>query len=500
MTIYPYNLITDKRRVDKTASYSYLSPLDLAGDGNSYIIGTMRDKMDYIDPVFVLQIPAQNIRSCNYIYCSDLDRYYFVQNKVAINDGLYEFHCHEDVLTTYASQILASTALVSRRQTNARPFLADPMRPLSNRPQYSVVFDDAAGHDYFDPTNNNSNTKYSFVGIMATPPGIGASASYVQPADGSLVYPGTAYTPYNMQSIAYAFTYDDAVNFFQKFYVEDFSSFMNALWGITSDGVIDFISYPFDLTTVSPSVISATAQTVNIMGKTLTMTAPHLVINPVATFAFSNFSRACPSYLDYEPYTRATLYLPYVGMTDIPMQFLRGGISVYYLVDLMSGDAQVVIGNGNGAYVKTMTAHIGVHIPVTKTNNVEQARNALLTSTSDAMQAMTAKTPAGGLSILGDALVKIGLNTSTMTGSVPANELARFLRYRPYMLVETVEDLSATDYGQYVGYPFNETVTLSSLSGEFAKIDRIYKENMFTSVLFDEWAEIERLLKDGVFL
>lgn len=46
------------------------------------------------------------------------------------------------------------------------------------------------------------------------------------------------------------------------------------------------------------------------------------------------------AYLDYAPYTKLQLYLPYIGFVDIaPDDVMNGSISVQYTIDLMSGTA-----------------------------------------------------------------------------------------------------------------------------------------------------------------
>ena len=497
MTLYTYNLIKDRRIVDKVTDATILSPVAIGETLDVYLNGTMREKLDYINPVFLLQVAPAKITACNYLYCSELNRYYFVNNKVAVNDKLYEFHCHEDVLNTYRTQLKGSRGYVTRRQSNNRPYIVDTQRPVYGRPTRSIVYDDTAGHDYFDPSVNAGNTKYSFVVTVATPPGIGGSKTYS--STDLEVFPGIAYSPHDTNTKSYAFTHDGLADFFDKFYVEDFTSFMNAMWGISSDGIVSCVSLPFDLDPLGLYTAGGPV-TVTVMGKTLTTTAPKLMANPYHKFTFKLFTNSAVSFLDYEPYTRATLYLPYVGMVEVPMMYLNQmGLYVDYIVDILTGKAQVIV-RTTAEYVKTLTADVGIKIPITQTNAEEYSRNNSFSALSLASNI--------GMSIAGIFDPSITKNMLAMplagqktTTSLPDPNMARFLRYRPYMVLEQTQavPIATADYGRYIGYPYEDVVDLSTLTGEFAIITQIYNDSQFTSILGEEMDEIEKLLANGVF-
>ena len=160
----------------------------------------------------------------------------------------------------------------------------------------------------------------------------------------------------------------------------------------------------------------------------------------------------------------------------------------------MTGDCVVTITDDvTGVYVHTATAHIGIHVPITKTNNVEKARNGLLLG----MQALQNVANPSNLSALGGTLVKMGLNTEKATSSKPADDIARMLRYDPYILIEKTKDLTPVDYGHFVGYPYQDVATLSTLSG-FTIVGEVFGHMSFAQE--DEQDEIFRLLKTGVIL
>lgn len=494
MTIYLYNLLTDPRTVDKSGT-GMLSPASMPNTGYDIITGmsgTLRDRCDMIDPVISLAIDKSEVTNFNYIYVKDWKRYYFVNRIVIETTGLLTIYCHVDVLFSYKDGIRALSAYVARTESNAKPFLADPKRPLSQNETYTVLTP-SSGTGVFNPTSNTSS-KLSFVILLANYPGIGGTVTYTND-DPNRIFPGAGYSAGGLSTKNYAMTRDQVELFFQDFYNTNWSSILNSLLGNSADGVTDLISYPFDI----PSGVITTdtnPQAVSMFNHAMTAQGSKLRCNPYVTFSFGSFTQTSNDYIHREPYSKARMYLPYVGEIDIPMLALNDGITVKYQVNLLDGDAVVSVTNDvTGVYVYTATAHIGIHVPVSKTNNVEQARNNLLAMVQAG--SAFAQNPVNGLASLGNALVKIGLNTEHINAGKPASELSRMLRYDPYILLTETEDLTPVNYGKFVGYPYEDIDTLSSFSG-FTVVGEVFGHMSFAQE--NEQNEIFNLLKSGVIL
>ena len=69
---------------------------------------------------------ARNVYEYNYMYISDFARYYFIDDIVSVNNNLWEISAHVDVLETYASAILANTAVLRRQEQKFNLYLDDP--------------------------------------------------------------------------------------------------------------------------------------------------------------------------------------------------------------------------------------------------------------------------------------------------------------------------------------------------------------------------------------
>lgn len=86
--------------------------------------GNLKDETSVIDPVFEVESPL-DLSQTNYIWISELHRYYYVLNIVSVATGLWRFHCHVDVLMTYKPVILGHEAVIARQQSLYNLYLND---------------------------------------------------------------------------------------------------------------------------------------------------------------------------------------------------------------------------------------------------------------------------------------------------------------------------------------------------------------------------------------
>lgn len=111
------------------------------------VVGTLRAPSSIIDPVIVMHCDNSEgwRKELNYAYIPEFGRYYFITNIISVEGtkvsntypsptALWELHMHVDVLMTYASQIRAQTAIVSRQANN-----------------YNLMLDDGSFMVYQDP-------------------------------------------------------------------------------------------------------------------------------------------------------------------------------------------------------------------------------------------------------------------------------------------------------------------------------------------------------------
>lgn len=90
-----------------------------------------------------------NIWDINYFYVPKFKRYYFVAD-ITATAGMYRISGRVDVLKSYASEIKASSQIITRQENRQDRYLHDSMIPISDKQE---VIETEFG-DTFDDTNS----------------------------------------------------------------------------------------------------------------------------------------------------------------------------------------------------------------------------------------------------------------------------------------------------------------------------------------------------------
>ena len=87
--------------------------------------GELREETSLIDPVFRVQCLLSAAKTCNYLAVPEFGRQYFVEEIKSVREGILEFRCHVDVLTTYKTQLLTNAGIISRSEKYWNLYLND---------------------------------------------------------------------------------------------------------------------------------------------------------------------------------------------------------------------------------------------------------------------------------------------------------------------------------------------------------------------------------------
>lgn len=85
----------------------------------------LKDDVSILKPVFKVR-DVRSIITYNYLYCPELQRYYFIDDIVSVHNDLWEISCHVDVLETYKNGIKSNKAVIKRQQNIYNLYLNDP--------------------------------------------------------------------------------------------------------------------------------------------------------------------------------------------------------------------------------------------------------------------------------------------------------------------------------------------------------------------------------------
>lgn len=277
---------------------------------------------------------------------------------------------------------------------------------------------------------------------------------------------------------------------FQRWLWQDnpFQSWVNVL-GNPYDYIVGLLAIPKTPTTGSAErPVLGNIKAPDSMPKITSQFVRH----DFGTVTFHEYSR---SYLDYSPYTKVTLYLPYIGYVPLDADYIsEKEVNVQYTIDVFTGSfvAYVTVA---GKVLYTYNGMMGVHVPITNQtyNNFIGGLIGIAGTIGSMIATEGATAPLGAASIASTATnilkptVEHG-NNLTGTPGVMSVQYPYFIIKRP---AQSIPERMQT----FTGFPSNTLKSLGDVRG-FTKVEYIHIENI--SATEDEKAEIMSLLKEGV--
>lgn len=89
------------------------------------VSGVLKDGTSIIDPTIKIECDLLTVTGCNYLSIPSFGRSYFVKNISSIRNGLVEFSCHVDVLSSFADSIRSNKAIIKRQENSWNLYLND---------------------------------------------------------------------------------------------------------------------------------------------------------------------------------------------------------------------------------------------------------------------------------------------------------------------------------------------------------------------------------------
>lgn len=208
------------------------------------------------------------------------------------------------------------------------------------------------------------------------------------------------------------------------------------------------------------------------------------------------------NYLDYNPYTKLKLVLPYIGEVDLdPDEVMRETLSVKYRCDITTGSLICFVSTATKVLGQYM-GECALKLPVTR-EDYTQLHNSILSIATTAAGAL-ATAASGGMTapIAIGALANTAANTLNAkvnfdhTGSLAGS--GGFMAIQtPYLLIHRANQCLPENFNQLKGYPSLVTRAFGDLEG-YTEIEEIELNGLpFTS---GELEELKTMLGEGVIL
>lgn len=80
------------------------------------VAGVLKNDTSITTPTFTVEMLTNAVPMFNYVTCEEFGRCYFVRDVRSVGGRLWEVQCEVDVLTSFAAEIRANTAVVKRQE------------------------------------------------------------------------------------------------------------------------------------------------------------------------------------------------------------------------------------------------------------------------------------------------------------------------------------------------------------------------------------------------
>lgn len=213
------------------------------------------------------------------------------------------------------------------------------------------------------------------------------------------------------------------------------------------------------------------------------------------------------NFFDYSPYTKYSIYLPYIGFREfIPDDFVRGTINLTYRVDALTGACSAILTSStlNGvAYI--YSGDMAYHLPVTASDYANFAAGIGSSVAAGAAAIKGIESASGALGLAAAIGSGIASTVSSVAGS--KQQVSRSgsvggaagwtADQTPYIIRTRPNAVFPANAQKYQGFPSYKAYKLSSLSGFTKVLDCNLSLNGATS---SEYDEALALLKEGVII
>ena len=211
------------------------------------------------------------------------------------------------------------------------------------------------------------------------------------------------------------------------------------------------------------------------------------------------------SYLDYAPYTRAEIFLPFIGFCPLNINDIMGkSVDVTYNIDLLSGVCTAIV-HANAQSLYSYSGNMAMFLPLSAGNWARMLTPIFgmvggITSLAAGIGGVMSGAPllpSTGMAVRGaESIGNMDGNSVSRSGGISGNA-GIMGDYQPFIVVTRPINDKPTTYDNNIGQTYNKSAQLGTLSG-FTVIEEAHIEGM--NATDAEKQEIEQLLKEGVIL
>lgn len=176
------------------------------------------------------------------------------------------------------------------------------------------------------------------------------------------------------------------------------------------------------------------------------------------------------SFLDFDGYTTIAMYLPYLGIIDLPTKTVQNTkLSVYYAVDVPSMQMKYTI-KSNGIIVHEQVVQFGDDIPISLSSGLQNVTNTVSAVTSGVSDLAMVGVIGGGKKAAASALLNTVADAHTTTDGITvkgssSGVMGKWGALKCSLIVTKPISKRPKNYAQIKGNLICDTYKLSSLNG-----------------------------------
>lgn len=218
------------------------------------------------------------------------------------------------------------------------------------------------------------------------------------------------------------------------------------------------------------------------------------------------------NYLDYAPYSKAHVYLPFIGIVELDVDDIVGhGVNITYHIDSYNGSCIAQITVAKTDYQNTVyqfSGNCSVEIPLAGGSQAAikagliSAASTGISSIVGGLASMFSGNIAGGIGGIaygiGGAVSQAVSQKSSVqhSGTFGASYGAMGIK-KPYFIIHRPIQKIVVNYNEDYGFPAHKRVRIGNCKG-FLRVREVHAVS--STATDEEKARIEELLKDGVFV
>lgn len=201
------------------------------------------------------------------------------------------------------------------------------------------------------------------------------------------------------------------------------------------------------------------------------------------------------TYLDFSPYTKVDLYLPFIGTHPLNVDEVMGKtVNIKYHVDILSGACTAFVKCGSSVLYQFI-GQCAISVPITGNDWTNAINGVMNIAGSIGSMVLTggATAPMAAESIASTVTNSLKPNVEK-SGSVSGAGGLLGVK-RPYLIISRPNRNVAENQNSYIGYPTFKTKKMNNLDG-YNSIMAVHLDGI--NATQQELVEIENLLKGGV--